>query len=68
MTTNKKIAAAISGVIQYLKEEREENICIASSIGTAGEAFNAWRLYGRQSQMQMRSMMQMKAFHRQTVR
>ena len=65
MEANKKMAAAISGVLQYLKTEEE-----LAGRPYQEETFsppppqNVWGLSGRQAQMQMRTLMGMKAFHR----
>jgi len=66
-----KQAAAIAAVMAYLKEE-EEIACAMAMQTQAGlpgpavhaqPAINTWCLSGRQSQMQMRNMMQLRAFH-----
>jgi len=72
MENKKKAAAAISAVMQYLRTE-EELICMqAMQAPAAAEApapapppaaMNLWGVSGRQSQMQMRNLMQLKAFH-----
>ena len=68
MKKNKKQAAALAAVAHYIESEREAQIAaqIAALPGPpkrppAGDG--AWALSGRQSQMQMRNMMQMKSFH-----
>ena len=68
MKKDKKRAAAIAAVATYIKSEQEAQIAaqMAALPGPpkrppAGSG--AWTLSGRQSQMQMRSMMQMKSFH-----
>jgi len=70
MNKKKKIAAA-TAVIAYLKEEEE----IAGAMAMQAQAgvqepqvsaypqVSMWGLNGRQTQMQLRSMMQLKAFH-----
>ncbi|MEE8398549.1 MAG: hypothetical protein V3S89_06060 [Desulfobacterales bacterium] len=62
MDETKKVTAAISAVMQYLRTEEE-------MAGRDGADFplprhNAWGMSGRQAQMEMRAMMGMKAFHR----
>ena len=69
MNKKKKIAAA-TAVIAYLKEEE-----IAGAMAMQAQAgmqephalaqpqISMWGLSGRQTQMQLRSMMQLKAFH-----
>ena len=71
MEETRKIAAAISAVMNYIKTE-EEAICIQSlaepAVEPIPEAYAAaapvklWGMSGRQAQMQMRNMMQMKTF------
>jgi hypothetical protein len=63
----KKIAAAIGAVSQYLRLEEE----MAASQFTAADAApgaaagpKLWALNGRQSQMQLRNLMQLRAFGR----
>ncbi len=69
----KKKLAAIAGVAQFLKTEAEAAAQFAAQAGQAEPApaslcappdINLWGTTGRQAQMQMRSLMQMKAFHR----
>jgi hypothetical protein len=68
MNEKSKITAAISAVMSYLEEE-------AAAMQAAPQDYNQmaqppmpparfWGVSGRQAQMQMRSMMQLKAFHR----
>lgn len=70
MENRKKIAAAVSAVMNYIQTE-EEAICIQSMAAPAvepvPEAYSAapvklWGMSGRQAQMQMRNMMQMRTF------
>ena len=68
MKKDKKRAAAIAAVTTYIQSERESQIAaqIASLPGPPKRppaGAGAWTLSGRQSQMQMRNMMQMKSFH-----
>ena len=70
MENNKKIAAAISAVMDYIKTE-EEIVCMQAAprapqppqVSLAPPKL--WGISGRQAMMQMRSLMQAKAFHRQ---
>jgi len=73
MDQKKKMAAALAAVTAYIETE-EAALCsqIAAapaadgptgSAAAAGPA-NLWGLSGRQTLMQMGTMMQMKAFHR----
>lgn len=65
MDTDKKIAAAIAAVTAYLKTE-EEMIAMQAMPAAATMpmpvSVNMWGISGRQAMMQMRNMMQMKAF------
>ncbi len=70
MENKKKMAAAISAVTNYIRTE-EEIICNqpADALNqapylSAPVQLKLWGISGRQAQMQMRSMMQMKGFHR----
>lgn len=68
MDKKKKIIAAVSGVMHYIKTQEEA--AMAASMGPLGPALgatpappvNAWGMHGRQAMMQMRGMMQMKVF------
>ena len=72
MENKTKIAAAISAVMTYIRTE-EEAICIQSlatpeaepvqaARAAAMEPVRLWGMSGRQAQMQMRNMMQMRTF------
>ncbi len=70
MENRKKIAAATTAVMNYITTE-EEAVCIqtmaAPVVEPVPEAYAAapvklWGMSGRQTQMQMRNMMQMKTF------
>jgi hypothetical protein len=72
MENKNRIAAAISAVMNYMRTE-EEAICIQSLAAPAVEPVQAaraaamgpvklWGMSGRQAQMQMRNMMQMRTF------
>ena len=58
----KKAAAAIAGVLQYIKEEKEAPAPLLrrEAPGAAGP----WALSGRQAAMQLRGLLQMRAFGR----
>jgi hypothetical protein len=70
MSDKKKITAAVSAVMSYLEEEAaatqvappEINAPAAGPVPSAPVSF--WGISGRQAQMQMRNLMQLKAFHR----
>ena len=68
-TNQKKIAAAISGVLAYIKTE-EEVLC-AQLMGagptmglplTPPAPVKLWGVSGRQQQMQLRNLMQLRSF------
>lgn len=70
MENNKKVAAAIAGVMNYITTE-EEAICIQSMATPAvtpspapyaAAPMKLWGVSGRQAQMQMRNLMQMRTF------
>ena len=72
MENRRKMSAAISAVMNYIKTE-EEAICIQSlaapEVELAQAAYAAvmspvklWGMSGRQAQMRMRNMMQMRTF------
>ena len=61
---NKKLVAATSAVLKYIQQEEEiyTQPCPAAAHTPSGK-LRLWGLSGRQAQMQMRNLMQMKAFH-----
>ena len=70
MSEKKKISAIVSAVMSYLEEE-----AAAVAMQAASRDYNqtappptpltsSWAMSGRQAQMQMRNLMQLKAFHR----
>jgi hypothetical protein len=76
MEKDKKIAAALAAVTAYIHSEQEA-LMMAAPVSQPGLApagptpvekivirdSNPWGASGRQAQMQMRSLMQMKSFH-----
>jgi hypothetical protein len=69
MDDQKKISAAIAAVMHYINEE--EAVLLQAAMGTqapsvraSAAGFSPWSLNGRQVQMQMRNLMQMRAFQR----
>jgi hypothetical protein len=72
----KRMAAALAAVTAYIKSE-EESLMMAAPVSQPGLApvgatpvetiiirdMNPWGTSGRQAQMQIRSLMQMKSFH-----
>ncbi|MBC2716817.1 MAG: hypothetical protein HF978_16050 [Desulfobacteraceae bacterium] len=74
MSDRKKKIAVIAAVANYIKSEQEAVAFSMSQVAGLAPAIaetkepaplvmNLWGISGRQQQMQMRSMMQMKAFH-----
>ena len=74
MSDRKKKIAAITAVANFIKSEQEamafsmsQDSDLTAPIAQTSEQsppVNLWGISGRQQQMQMRSMMQMKALHR----
>jgi hypothetical protein len=64
--SQKKIAAAIAAVMQYLQEEELAALQFAAPAAeTAAPAGpKLWALNGRQTQMQLRNLMQLRALGR----
>jgi hypothetical protein len=65
--TQKKIAAAIAAVAQYLQAEEESaalQLEAAAGLAAAPAGPALWALNGRQAQMQLRSLMQLRTFGR----
>jgi hypothetical protein len=68
---DKRVAAAIAAVLQYIQTEEEVVQMLAAQPFTefgkpaaARAACSPWGLNGRQAQMQNRNLMQMRAFRR----
>jgi hypothetical protein len=70
MDNQKKISAAIAAVMYYIHEEEAVMMQQAAMGGmpqapyVPAPAFSPWGMNGRQTQMQMRNLMQMRAFQR----
>jgi hypothetical protein len=71
MKDNKKVSAAIAAVMHYIQEEEAILMQQAAMAGMPQvpaaplpvvAAANLWAMNGRQSQMQMRNLMQMRTF------
>ncbi|MCU0561403.1 MAG: hypothetical protein MUD16_14570 [Desulfobacterales bacterium] len=62
----KKIAAALAAVTQFLQEEELAALSAAAPAADAAPppGPKLWALYGRQNQMQLRNLMQLRAFGR----
>ncbi len=65
MDKDKKKAAAIAAVTAYIKSEEEMAGAMGpfSGMPRRAESSGIWGISGRQSQMQIRNLMQLKAFH-----
>ena len=68
MTNSKKKAAAISAVMAYLREEEENRLLRQPQPYVASRMENLWGLNGRQAQMQLRNLMQLRTFHGLKIR
>ena len=70
MENQKKISAAIAAVMHYIQEEEVMlmqqaamgGMPQAPSVSAPTTAFSPWSMNGRQMQMQMRNLMQMRTF------
>ena len=70
MKNDKKVAAAIAAVMHYIQEEEAMlmqqgamgGLPQALSVSAPTPAVSAWSMNGRQFQMQMRNLMQMRTF------
>ena len=73
MTKDKKVTAAIAAVMSYIQDEDAMSMqaamygmpqAPAASAAIAANIIKPWGLSGRQAQMQMRNLMQMRTFQR----
>ena len=71
MENEKKVSAAIAAVMHYLQEEQAILAQQAAMDGmlqttpaAAAASFSPWSMNGRQAQMQMRNLMQLRTFQR----
>ena len=73
MSKEKKMAAAISAVMAYIRTEEELTTLQSTALDRpipsptqhpVADPVRLWGISGRQTQMQIRMQMQMKAFHR----
>ena len=71
MKDNKKITAAIAAVTHYMRMEEEAVLMQQAAMGgmpqapavsAPATAISPWSMNGRQTQMQMRNLMQMRTF------
>ena len=67
MASEKKRAAVVAAVMNYIKSEEE--LVAAQAASGAGQpaaglaAVNLWGVSGRQAMMQLRTLMQLRSFH-----
>ena len=59
----KKVIAALSGLMQYLEEEKQQNISV-SGVQIPKNFSPAWTSYGRQTTMMNAQMMQRRVVRR----
>ena len=72
MEKDKKISAAIAAVMQYLQEEEAVlaqqaamvGLPQSASVAATAASFSPWSMNGRQTQMQMGNLMQLRTFQR----
>ena len=73
MTDDKKVTAAIAAVMTYIQDEEALSMqaamsgmpqAAAVSAAMAANIIKPWGMSGRQAQMQMRHLMQMRTFQR----
>jgi len=69
MDNQKKISAAIAAVMHYIQEE--EAVLMQAGMGglprlpsAPAPAFSPWSMNGRQTQMQLRNLMQLRTFQK----
>ncbi len=70
MDNQKKISAAIAAVMHYIQEEEAiqmqqaamGNMPQAPSVSAPATVISPWSMNGRQTQMQLRNLMQMRTF------
>jgi hypothetical protein len=68
MSNSKKKAAAVSAVMAYLREEEENRVLCQPQPFAPSRMENAWGMNGRQAQMQLRNLMQLRTFHGLKIR
>ena len=67
MDDQKKRTAAVSAVMAYIRMEEDRQRDTRTPAEVSGP-HNLWGISGRQAQMQLRQMMQLKAFHGLKIR
>ncbi len=68
MKDKKKRVAAVSAVMEYIQKEEDQKSQQALLPVEFSNINNLWGISGRQAQMQLRNMMQLKAFHGLKIR
>ena len=68
MSDSKKKAAAMSAVMAYIRKEEEDRMLQQPSPLVASRLENLWGTSGRQAQMQLRNLMQLRTFHGLKIR
>ena len=64
MKDTKKIAAALAAVVNYIKTGEEDTFMQEVSAAPVQAPMRLWGISGRQMQMQLRNLMQLKTLHR----
>ena len=68
MKDKKKRVAAVSAVMEYIQKEEDQKSQQLLPPVEFSNINNLWGISGRQAQMQLRNMMQLKAFHGLKIR
>ena len=68
MEDKKKRVAAVSAVMEYIQKEEDQKSQQELPPVVFLNVNNLWGISGRQAQMQLRNMMQLKAFHGLNIR
>jgi hypothetical protein len=68
MEIDKKMAAALTAVVQYIRSEEEMVVLQSRAMPAEAPAgppapVKLWGVSGRQAMMQMRNLMQLRSFH-----
>ena len=68
MEDKKKRTAAVSAAMEYIQKEKDQKSQQLLPPVEFSKANNLWGISGRQAQMQLRNMMQLKALHGLKIR
>jgi len=63
MKDSRKKVAAASAVMAYIRKEEETEVLQRPSAERASGMLNTWGISGRQAQMQLRNLMQLRTFN-----